>query len=263
MIIQADAARLPLADGSVDLVVTSPPYFGVRDYDAPGTLGAESTPQEFVAALVRMTAEMVRVLRPRGSIFVNLADTYAAYNANRGDGRLQTNAGQSRPSLPRGLSGGGAVRNKSLMLVPERYRIACVDTLGLTARAVIIWRKRPSMPAGRLRDRVRTVHEDWVHLTRTDRYYHDQAALLELGNGQMPPSVWEGPVARGGAGHPAAFHPTWPARFIAGWCPPGGVVLDPFGGSGTTAHAAHELGRVGISSDLSATYTRRAQLVSS
>lgn len=254
----ADARALPLADASVDLIVTSPPYFGVRDYGSDADIGTEATPQAFVKALLTATAEMVRVLRPRGSLFVNLGDAYAAYNANRGDGQLQTNAGQSRPSLPRGLSGGGMVRNKSLMLVPERYRIGCVDELGLIARSVIVWRKRPSMPAGRIRDRVRTVHEDWVHLTRTDRYYHNADELRALGNGQMPPSVWDGPVARGGAGHPAMFSPEWPRRFITGWCPPGGTVLDPFGGSGTTARVAGEMGRTGLSVDLSPAYSRDA-----
>ena len=258
--LQGDARRLPLATGSVDLIVTSPPYFGIRDYGEDRELGGEPTPQEFVSALVACTREMVRVLRPRGSIFVNLGDCYAAYNANRGDGQLQTNSGQSRPTFARGLSGGGAVRNKSLMLVPERYRIACVDELRLIARAVIVWRKRPSMPAGRLRDRVRTVHEDWVYLTLTDRYFHDEPALRALGGGQMPPSVWDGPVARKveSVDHPAMFAPEWPRRFITGWCPSGGVVLDPFGGAGTTAAVAHDLGRVGVSVDLSASYSRSA-----
>lgn len=262
LVAQADARHLPVADKSVDLVVTSPPYLGIRDYGTVHEIGTEATPQAFVKALIDVTRELIRVLKPRGSIFVNLGDSYAAYNANRGDGQLQTNAGQSRPTFARGLSGGGAVRNKSLMLVPERYRIACVDELSLIARAVIVWRKRPSMPAGRLRDRVRTVHEDWVHLTLTDRYYHDEAALREMGEGQMPPSVWDGPVARrvGAGDHPAMFPAEWPGRFITGWCPPGGVVLDPFGGLGTTALAARDLGRVGLSLDLSRDYSRAARV---
>lgn len=255
--IVADAKQLPLAAASVDLVVTSPPYFGLRDYGSPGEIGAESHPQQYVSALIQATAEMVRVLKPRGSIFVNLGDTYAAYNANRGDGQLQTNAAQSRPALPRGLMGAGAVRNKSLMLIPERYWLACVDQLDLIVRAVIIWRKKPSMPGGRLRDRVRTVHEYWIHLTVRDRYYHDEAELRAMGLGQMPPSVWEAPTSSGGA-HPAAFGRHWPERFIRGWYPPAGIVLDPFAGSGTTAYVAHAWGRRGISVDLSTAWIEAA-----
>lgn len=261
LVAQADAHHIPLKNQSVDLIITSPPYLGIRDYGNVHELGTEATPQAFVKSLIDVTQEMIRVLKPKGSIFVNLGDSYAAYNANRGDGQLQTNAGQSRRLLNQGLSGGGAVRNKSLMLIPERYRIACVDELRLISRAVIIWRKRPSMPAGRLRDRVRTVHEDWVHLTLTDRYYHNETKLRELGNGQMPPSVWDCGVARQQANvkHPAMFPVEWPKRFILGWCPPKGLVLDPCGGLGTTAMAASELGFSSISLDLSMAYSQQAK----
>lgn len=257
--VRADACALPIAGESVDLIVTSPPYFGIRDYGSDAEIGSEPTVSGFVSALLAAAAEMKRVLTRKGSIFVNLGDTYAAYNANRGDGRLQTNGGQSRPSAPRGLSGGGQVPNKSLMLVPERFRIGCADQLGLTVRSVIVWRKISPMPGGRIRDRVRTVHEDWVHLTRTDRYFYDESALREMGAGQMPPSVWDGPTARrADHDHPASFHPSWPARFIRGWSAPGAVVLDPFGGSGTTARVAREMGRVGISVDLSMRWSRES-----
>jgi DNA modification methylase len=86
--VRADARSLPLVDGSVDLIVTSPPYFGLRDYGSPDELGTELTVTGFVSSLLHAAAEMRRVLSRTGSIFVNLADTYAAYNANRGDGRL-------------------------------------------------------------------------------------------------------------------------------------------------------------------------------
>src|SRR6202012_4098901 len=86
----ADARDLPIGTATVDLVVTSPPYFGLRDYaNGHNEIGRERLPSEYVNQLVLATREMVRVLRPRGSIFVNLGDCYTAYNANRGDGRLQ------------------------------------------------------------------------------------------------------------------------------------------------------------------------------
>ena len=94
-ILRANALALPLADSSVDLVVTSPPYFGLRSYQDggkhyEGQIGSEATPAEFIDALIAATREMARVLKPSGSIFVNLGDKMA---------------------------------NKSLMLLPERYRI--------------------------------------------------------------------------------------------------------------------------------------------
>ena len=112
-ILRGNALALPLADESVDLVVTSPPYWSLRAYQDNGVayegqIGSESTAAEFIDALIAATREMVRVLKPSGSIFVNLGDKMA---------------------------------DKSLMLLPERYRIRAVDELGLIARAVIIWSK--------------------------------------------------------------------------------------------------------------------------
>src|SRR5690242_20257983 len=113
-IVQGDARNLHLPDESVDLIVTSPPYFGLRDYGVDGQVGAEPTPADFIKTLIECTREMVRVLKPSGSIFVNLGDKYR--------------------------------KDKSLGLLPERYRIAAVDELGLIARAVIIWSKPNGLP---------------------------------------------------------------------------------------------------------------------
>jgi DNA modification methylase len=82
VVLRGDAAHLPLADGSVDLIVTSPPYFALREYrdgrePLTGQIGSEGTPQEYLEALWRCTAEWVRVLKPEGSIFVNLGDKYS------------------------------------------------------------------------------------------------------------------------------------------------------------------------------------------
>ena len=141
-ILRADARMLPLADESVDLIVSSPPYWSLRAYQDngetyDGQIGAEATPGEFVDALIDCTREWMRVLKPSGSIFVNLGDK---------------------------------MRDKSLMLLPERYRIRAVDELGMIARAVIVWSKPNGLPES-VTDRVRRSHEDWVHLTKQPRYY--------------------------------------------------------------------------------------------
>jgi len=145
-----NALALPLEDASVDLIVTSPPYFGLRSYQDggehyAGQIGAEATWGEFLDALIAATAEMTRVLKPSGSIFVNLGDKYAGSrmdgsNDNGSHGTLETKhrAIPEGQSAPQKASAGG-IPTKSLMLLPERYRIRAVDDLGLIARAVIVW----------------------------------------------------------------------------------------------------------------------------
>lgn len=307
-VLRADANHLPLSSGSVDLVVTSPPYFALRSYQDggehyAGQIGDEATPAEFVDALIGVTAECVRVLKPSGSIWVNLGDKYASYEGSRGDGRLQSN--EPRGTRPRGsgLTGGGFVRNKSLMGLPWRYALRCIDDLGLILRAELIWSKPNGLPES-VTDRVRRSHEQWFHFTKEPRYF---AAVDEIREphtwgrdvdpkwaaareataesrggghrngvsggftnppnplGKLPGSVWtvatQPLVAPDhlGVEHFAAFPTAWPRRIVQGWCPEGGVVLDPFGGTGTTAMVAHALGRTGISVDLSTDYCRLAR----
>jgi len=310
VILQADARSLPLPDATFDLIVTSPPYYGQRSYQDGGEhyadqIGAERTPGEYVASLIECTREWVRVLKPTGSIWVNLGDSY--YSGKGAPGRTTVdgkNAGRTarRTGIsPLDRSGLGLPR-KTLLLLPERYRIACLDQLGLTVRAVTIWSKPNGLPEGQVRDRTHRTHEDWVHLTLGPTYYSDCDRIrlphaawtakaydyertgynrrastdrMDRGGfakapalnpaGKMPGSVWE--VASEplrvpddlGVDHFAAFPTEWPRRIIQGWCPDGGVVLDPFGGTGTTALVASALGRQGISVDRSADYCRIAR----
>lgn len=313
-LIRGNAMSLPLADGSVDLVVTSPPYFGLRSYTDggkhySGQIGSEATPAEFVDALISATREMARVLKPSGSIWVNLGDKYQG-------------SGPSR-SAP-------GVRVKSLIGIPWRYAIRCIDDLGLILRAEVCWSKPNSLPES-VTDRVRRSHETWFHFTKSPRYFaaidrlrtpHKSARTQprearnapsawgsggkfeettgeahNRGNplGSLPGSVWTIPTQplrvpdHLGVDHYAAFPMEWPRRIITGWSPrtvcsvcgegrrpvvhvghecacpdtsaqsTPGVILDPFGGTGTTALVADALGRHGISVDMSADYLRIAQ----
>ncbi|MEV4672690.1 site-specific DNA-methyltransferase [Actinomadura sp. NPDC049382] len=171
-IIRADARRLPLPDESVDLIVTSPPYWGLRSYTDggrhyDGQVGAEPTPQEYIAVLLDCTREWARVLKPSGSMFVLLGDKYA--NRTRGAWRGSSDGYTWRAASPRYVRPKD-MPEKSLMLLPERYRIGAVDDLGLIARAVVIWDKPSAMPES-VTDRVRRSHEDWVHLTKEPYYF--------------------------------------------------------------------------------------------
>jgi len=297
VIIRGNALSLPLADASVDLIVTSPPYFGLRSYqDAgehyAGQVGNEPSPTEFIDALIVATAEMVRVLKPSGSIWVNLGDRYAGggMGGSAPDGPQRNLSGQTASErrelrrLPPGF------RAKSLIGVPWRYAIRCIDDLGLILRAEVIWDKPNGLPES-VTDRVRRSHEQWFHFTTWPRYfanvdhlretpsgYHRgpvaiaqipgqrRRAMLHTSNplGKLPGSVWRIPTQplkvpeSLGIDHFAAFPMEWPRRIIQGWSPVGGVVLDPFGGTGTTALMAKTLGRQGISVDMSADYCRLA-----
>jgi hypothetical protein len=198
LVVQGNALALPLADSSVDLVVTSPPYFALRSYDAgPGEVGSEPTPAEFLAALWAATREMARVLKPGGSIWVNLGDKYTAGHggsSTEGDG-VNLTVYRNRPAAvhpsSKKTSASRAVvipgtRPKSLLGLPWAYALGCTGmlaTLGgpspgldLILRAEVVWHKTNGLPES-VTDRVRRSHETWFHFTRSPRYY---SALDEL-----------------------------------------------------------------------------------
>jgi DNA modification methylase len=259
-ILRADARALPLADSSVDLVVTSPPYFGLRSYQDggqhyEGQLGDEPTPAEFVRALLDVTRECARVLKPTGSMWVNLGDKYAqtterSRNGHSGalDGGLPL---RDQGTVYSGRLNNGGVPTKSLMGIPWRYALACIDQLGLILRAEVIWSKSNGLPES-VTDRVRRSHETWFHFTLQPRYYsavdeirewrkgredwsnaagagtrHGRDGGLSTVNplGKLPGSVWTVPTQplqvpdHLGVDHFAAFPMEWPRRIIQGWSP--------------------------------------------
>lgn len=305
LVIQADAGRLPLPDASVDLIVTSPPYFGLRSYQDNGAhyegqVGAEPTPARFLNALWDCTAEMIRVLKPSGSMWVNLGDKYVSDNRGSSPDQRRGRA-KYAPIGPSGFVGRETARQKSLIGLPWRYAIGCIDQLGLILRAEVIWSKPNGLPES-VTDRVRRAHEQWFHFTKEPRYFSDVDEIREPfldtsdhalnrwarreghkyakgvpgstphgmtssnhSAGKLPGSVWEiqsEPLTVPdclGIEHFAAFPTEFPRRIISAWSPSAGVVLDPFGGTGTTALCASVLGRIGISVDLSHDYSRLAQ----
>lgn len=169
-IIHGNALDLPIPDESVDLIITSPPYFALRSYrdgdqHYDGQIGSEPTPQEFLEALWAATAEMVRVLKPSGSIFVNLGDKYAGSGGHNNS--AIGGAGRGPASYNKAT---GGIPAKSLMGLPWRYAIGCIDQLGLILRAEIIWSKPNGLPES-VTDRVRRSHEQWFHFTKSPRYF--------------------------------------------------------------------------------------------
>ena len=193
----ASLAQLP--DDSINCVVTSPPYWGLRDYGVGGQIGMEATPAEFVAALVRVFAEIRRVLRPDGVCWVNMGDTYnsapagspsADYvlNQDKGDGvyarRYQNNhAGGTGSAMDARRSSGmvASLPSKSRLGMPHRLVFGLQDD-GWIWRDEIIWHKPNPMPES-VRDRTTKAHEYVFMLTKSPRYWYDQQAIAEDATG--------------------------------------------------------------------------------
>lgn len=230
-------ATLPAA--SVHTVVTSPPYWSARDYGAePGQLGHEPTVGAYVAALVAVLDEARRVLRPDGTLWLVLGDSYAG----RADASVARSGRRDRAHvLPPRRSSTDLAPRGSLLGVPWRVAHALTDRRWILRNA-ITWVRPNDLPhptRTRLDNRTETVFV----LASQDRYRFDRAAL-----GEHDSDVWTIPLTHAWEAHPAPFPVELARRAVVAGCPPGGTVLDPFAGSGTTGRAALDEGRrfVGI-----------------
>lgn len=165
-----------LPDGSVHSVVTSPPYFGLRDYGADGQIGLEPTPDEFVEAMVEVFGEVRRVLRDDGTLWLNLGDSYAR---NPAKGKSGTPNG--RNVAEQGYAGGGGIgaeiKEKDLIGIPWMVAFA-LRAAGWYLRQEIIWSKPNTMPES-VRDRCTKSHEHIFLLAKSARYYYDAEAIAE------------------------------------------------------------------------------------
>jgi DNA methylase len=202
LIVQANALRLPLPDECVDLAICSPPYYSLRRYDAEG-IGNEPTPLEWLEALWAATAEVKRVLKPTGSIFVNLGDKYAndsipgarsTIPQGGRPGQKPSATHRSAKQMPRVKAPHDGVREKSLLGLPGLYAAGCSGMLaaiggpdpGLNliwrrdqiTEGTWIWHKLNGLPES-VTDRTRSSHEYVFHFTREPRYYAALDTLRE------------------------------------------------------------------------------------
>lgn len=257
IVYRGDAGKVlsELDAGIAQCAVTSPPYYMQRDYGFEGQIGLEPTPGEYVDRLRSVFAEAARVLRPDGTLWLNLGDTYNAYNGNRGEGG-NLNRGKRHAMLPGVPAGYGLTDksrpNKCLLGIPWRVADAlCVD--GWVLRAEIIWHKPNGKPGGG-KDRPASRHEQLFMFSRRPRYYCAED-IRAVGD------VWTVPVGgrRRDREHSAMMADTLAARCIQLGSRPGDLVLDMFHGSGTTGIAAVDLGRryVGIDADPGTVETAR------
>ena len=306
------AVMAELEPESAHCVVTSPPYWGLRDYGIDGQLGLESTPEAYVASMVAVFREVRRVLRDDGTVWLNLGDSY--YGS--GKGPTQATGYHSKMSgsgnwPTRGIyTQADGYKGKDLVGIPWMVAFA-LRADGWYLRSDIIWSKPNPMPES-VTDRPTKSHEYLFLLSKKERYYYDHVAVREAAVGQNAhDSTGTGYAAPGQTpqsgnrrtdkqrGHsrrhagfndrwdamskeeqgalgrnlrsvwtiatrpyPGAHFATFPEKLVepcvkAG-SPVGGVVLDPFGGSGTTGKVAQALGRRAVLIDLNGDYLVQA-----
>ncbi|MDR1295170.1 MAG: site-specific DNA-methyltransferase [Bifidobacteriaceae bacterium] len=223
---------------SVQTVVTSPPYWSLRDYGIAGQIGLEESVYAFVANLADVFDQVFRVLRPDGTMWLNIGDSYTS--GNRGwrapDKKNPARAMSLRPPTPEGL------KDKDLIGVPWRLAFALQDH-GWYLRSEVIWHKPNAQPES-VRDRPTRDHEHVFLFSRSEKYtYHTDA--IQGPGGRRLRTVWDinTKPSRAASGHFATFPEELVGRCVRLTSNPGDLVLDPFLGSGTTALVAGKLGR--------------------
>lgn len=241
-----------LPDHSVHCVVTSPPYFQLRDYDVDGQMGLEQTPDEYVAEMVAVFREARRVLRDDGTLWVNIGDTYYSGNGQPHGGDPKSPSRNFSRTFYRWQDRPGmGLPKKSLVGVPWQLAFA-LQADGWTLRSEVIWHRPSAFTGGGVKDRPPTTHETLFLLSKSRRYWFNEA-VAEFG------TVWTIPHEQALRGHSAAFPPALVERCLIASCPEGGTALDPFGGAGTTGLVADRLSRSAILIELNPAYADLAR----
>lgn len=240
---------------SVNCCVTSPPYWGLRDYGADQQIGLEDDPKKFVEELVGVFREVHRVLRDDGILWLNLGDSYAGNNSRASqNGR----AGFGTPREGVFSRTGEGLKTKDLVGIPWEVALALRND-GWYLRQDIIWHKPNPLPES-VKDRCTKAHEYIFLLSKSQTYYFDYEAIREPAVGSTDDglknkrSVWTVPVRPYKGSHFATFPADLITPCILAGAPAGGTVLDPFGGSGTTVAVAIEHDRRGIAIELNESY---------
>ena len=249
----AAAALGLLPDRSVQTVVTSPPYWSLRDYEVPDQIGCDDGLAEYVKSIVLVFDALRRVLADDGTVWLNVGDSYTSGNRKyrAPDRKNRARAMPVRPPTPVGL------KPKDLIGVPWRLAFALQDA-GWWVRSEVIWYKPNAHPES-VRDRPTKSHEMLFLLSKSQDYFYDVSAVKGP-NGRRLRTMWDintEPRRREAGGvedHPAVMPMTLARRCIRITSRPGEVVLDPYAGSGTTLLAAQELGRNWVGIELKPEY---------
>jgi site-specific DNA-methyltransferase (cytosine-N4-specific) len=235
-----------LAEAKVEVncVVTSPPFYGQRDYEVSRQIGLEEHPSQFIASLADVFDAAGKVLADNGSLWVNIGDTYWSGKGEHRSGEAKQSARRFgiRPQDKKG--DGKWCVPKQLLLIPHRLAIELQDR-GWLVRNDNVWVK-PNPTPDQVRDRCSMSHEYVFHFVKERWYYFDKNAVgrtSESGSVLPPLDTWEIPPVRGQAGrHRARFSEELVRIPVLTTTPPRGVVLDPFAGSGTSLVFARKHG---------------------
>lgn len=278
-----------IPDESVDTVITSPPYWGLRDYGNDAQLGLEETVDGYITNMVKVFDEVKRILKPQGTLWLNIGDSYNGSGGSGGD----YNEGGIKEGQPKyGKKDTPNLKPKDLVGIPWRLAFALQES-GWWLRQDIIWAKPNCMPES-VKDRCTKNHEYLFLLTKSANYYYDHEAIKEpvadatrtnYQSGSRPNGEnkdrqdndmasrskdvvyttrnkrsvwWVGPRPFKGA-HFAVFPIELIEPCVLAGSPVGGTVFDPFGGSGTTAIAAIKHGRKAILTELNPDYVKIAE----
>lgn len=264
MILQGDATRKlqTLQAESVHMAITSPPYWNLRDYQVAGQLGMEQTYDEYITKLCNVFDEVKRVLRSDGSLWVNLADNYSGSGGGAPSPLIMKSHRFSYriPPLPK-----SDIPQKSLCLIPARFAVEMVRR-GWCLRNVLIWHKPNAVPES-VTDRFTVDFEYLFFFAKAQHCYFqrrldsaiDRDLRRDAGSVRHTCSVWTIPTKGFAGNHFAVYPETLVETPIQICCPKGGVVLDPFLGTGTTAVTAQRLGRRWVGIELNPEYVALAK----
>ncbi len=272
---------------SINTCVTSPPYYGLRDYGVDGQIGLEQTPDEYVTAMVEVFREVHRVLRDDGTLWLNIGDSYYNYRPGKGQSMPKQSVSATKQDLPDSCPRRGnkleGIKEKDLIGIPWMLAFA-LRADGWHLRQDIIWHKPNPMPES-VKDRCTKAHEYIFLLTKQPRYYFDADAIKEpaiyagdnrgarkdsrrgtsmnsvsgvTGDFKNKRSVWSVTTKPYRGAHFATFPPDLIEPCVLAGSPVGGSVLDPFAGSGTTLAVAQQHGRKGVGIELNPEYVKLA-----
>lgn len=262
-----------IPEKSIDLLVTSPPYWAKRVYNGKGELGSEATPEEYVERLADFFDTLKPYLKDSANIFINIGDTFFGSGAGAWSKYLDEKGNVTRfqkerkekyfttkPLQPKIKQNGKLYQNKQLLLIPSRFAIE-MQNRGWLLRDDIIWYKPNRIPAS-VTDRFNNMYEHVFHFTIKKKYYFDLNSVKIMGNNgglKNPGDVWSINTQPLTGSHTATFPEKLVEKIILCGSPEGGTVFDPFLGTGTTWIVSDRLQRKCIGFEINREFYEFAQ----